>query len=133
MVMTILQGQKLKEIFEKRSSCGVVYLFGSQVSGKTHARSDYDIAVYFDEKDVVKRHDTLFELAGEISRVFQSDDIDIHSLNDLENPLLKYNIIAKGKVVFEREPYRVIIEPRILNDYFDFICHLKKYNLTKAL
>lgn len=133
MVMTIFEGQGLKEIFEKHSSCGVVYLFGSQVSGKTHAQSDYDVAVYFDEKDVIKRHNTLFELSGEISRVFQSDDIDISSLNDLQNPLLKYNIIAKGKVIFEREPYRVIIEPRILNDYFDFLYLLKKYNLTKAI
>lgn len=131
--MTILKEQKIQEICEKYPKIGIMYFFGSQVTGKTHAQSDYDIAVYFDEPDVVKRHNILFELSGEISRVFQSDDIDIHSLNDLQNPVLKYHIIKDGKILFEREPYRVVIEPRILNDYFDFIYHLRKYNLTKAL
>lgn len=131
--MTSLEEQKIKKICEKYGEIGIAYLFGSQVTGKTHAQSDYDIAVYFNEPDVLKRHNILFNLSSEISRVFQSDAIDIHSLNDLQNPLLKYSIIVKGKVIFEREPYRVIIEPRILNDYFDFTHHLKKYNLTKAL
>lgn len=122
----------LRPLCEKHPSIGIVYLFGSQAKGETHKGSDYDFAVYFDEPDVVKRHSTLFLLAGEISKLLDSDAIDIHSLNDLYAPELKYQIIAEGKVLFEREPYRLIIEPRILNEYFDFMYLLKKYNLTKA-
>ncbi len=118
---------KLSGIFEKEPSVGLVYLFGSQATGKTGPLSDYDFAIYFDEKDVVKRTNTLFGLAGEISLVLKTDKIDAHSLNDLDAPELKYSIIKDGALIFEREPYRVIVEPRILNEYFDFTYLLRKY------
>lgn len=123
---------KIKPIASRYPSVGAVYLFGSRASGDVHARSDYDIAVYFDEHDVVKRNETLYKLSGEIARALQSDDIDIHSLRDLQAPELKYQIITQGKVIFEREPYRLIFEPRILNEYFDFMYLLRKYHLTRA-
>lgn len=122
--------EKIRPLFEAYKKVGVVYLFGSQVTGKTHANSDLDLAIYFDESDPVKRANLLFGLAGEISKILKTDNIDAHSLNDLRSPELKYQIIASGQVIFEREPFRLIIEPRILNEYFDFTYLLKKYNLT---
>ena len=121
---------KLSGIFEAEPSVGLVYLFGSQAIGKTGQLSDYDFAVYFNESDVVKRNNTLFGLAGNISKILNTDKIDAHSLNDIDLPELKYNIIAEGKIIFEREPFKVLVEPKILNEYFDFLYLLKKYNLT---
>lgn len=119
-------------IMNRYPSVGAAYLFGSRATGNADARSDYDIAVYVDENDIVKRNDILYKLSGEVARVLQSDDIDIHSLRDLQAPELKYQIIAQGKVIFEREPFRLIFEPRILNEYFDFLYLLRKYHLTNA-
>lgn len=116
----------------RHPSVGAAYLFGSRAVGNTHARSDYDIAVYFNEDDVLKRNDTLYKISGEIARALGSDDIDIHSLRDLRAPELKYHIIAQGKIIFEREPFRLIFEPRILNEYFDFMYLLRKYHLTRS-
>ena len=121
---------QLYHVFKSSPSVGVVYLFGSQATGDTHANSDYDFAIYFDEKNTVKRFELLFDLAGKLSKILQTDKIDVHSLNDLQSPELKYNIISSGKVIFEREPYRIQIEPRILNEYFDFNYLLEKYGLT---
>lgn len=122
----------LRSLASRYPSVGAAYLFGSRATGNTHARSDYDIAVYFDENDIIKRNDMLYKLSGEIARALQSDDIDIHSLRDLQAPELKYQIITQGKVIFEREPFRLIFEPRILNEYFDFMYLLRKYHLTNA-
>jgi len=110
----------------------MVYLFGSRAVKKAASSSDYDFAVYLDEPDAVKRHETIFSLSGEMAKVLNTDKIDIHSLNDLQAPELKYRIICEGILLFEREPYRVLVEPRILNEYFDFVYLLRKYHLTKT-
>lgn len=123
---------KTASLFEAYPEVGIAYLFGSQAGGATGPLSDYDFAVYFDEKDAVRRHTILFRLSADIMAALNTDAIDIHSLNDIDQPELKYSIIAHGVVLFEREPYRLIIEPRILNEYFDFVYLLKKHGLTKA-
>lgn len=122
--------EKLKLIFKKHKEVGIVYLFGSQVTGDVHPNSDLDFAIYFDEKDVVKRGNQLFGIAGDISLALKTDKIDAHALNNIGSLSLKYNILYCGKVIFEREPYRSLIEPRILNEYFDFLYLLRKYKLT---
>jgi len=45
-------------------------------------------------------------------------------------PEMKYAIITEGILLYEKEPYRVIVEPRILNEYFDFRIMLKRHGLT---
>ena len=118
-------------VFEAEPSVAFVYLFGSRAAGQTGPMSDYDLAVFLDERDVVKRHAVLFRLAAAISKALKSDAIDLHCLNDLSAPELKFRIIHDGVVLFERGALRLIIEPRILNEYFDFTYLLRKYNLTK--
>jgi len=122
---------RLKRTFDLRPEIGIVYLFGSRANNTATPQSDFDIAVYFDEPDLIKRNNLLFLLAGEISNILGTDGIDIHSLNDLSSPSLKYRIISEGAVIFEREAYRVLIEPRILNEYFDFFYLLQKNHLTR--
>ena len=110
----------------------LAYLFGSQVKGDTGALSDFDFAFYINEKDSKKLHDLKFILMDEISRALKTDRIDIILLNLTDSPELKYNIIKDGHILYSEEPFKVLIEPRILNEYFDFHSTMKRYQLTKS-
>lgn len=122
--------KSLRPLFEKHRDVGLVYLFGSHARGEAGRSSDVDIAVYFNQKDPVKRHNLLFQIAGDVSQSLKTDNVDIVSLNDLESPLLKFRIIKEGNILFEKEPFRVLVEPKILNDYFDFADGLRRYGLS---
>lgn len=110
----------------------LAYLFGSRASGTAGPSSDYDIAVYADEPDKMKRFDLKLKLISVLSRLLKTDAIDLVILNDAQSPELKYNIINGGVLVYAKQPFKVLIEPRILNEYFDFRQSLLKYNLTSA-
>ncbi len=123
---------KIKPIFESYPEIKLVYLFGSQISGKTGPLSDVDLAFYLDEKDKKRMFEIKFELMDKISRSLGTDKIDIVIINLTDSPELKYNIIKEGELVFKRDPFKILIEPRILNDYFDFHAILARHNLTKT-
>jgi len=119
-------------IVKSHSEIKLAYLFGSQVTGDIGALSDYDFAFYVDEKDSKKLYDLKFILMDEISRTLKTDRIDIIILNLTDSPELKYKIIKEGRLLYSEEPFKVLIEPRILNDYFDFHETLVRYQLTKS-
>lgn len=123
---------QLKAIFQTCPEVKLVYFFGSQITGKSGPLSDYDFAVYLDTKDTKKMFDIKCDLQDKISRTLKSDKVDIVVINLTKSPELKYNIIKEGSLIFEREPFKVLIEPRILNEYFDFHALLVKHGLTKA-
>lgn len=122
----------LKNIFKSYSEIKLAYLFGSRAAGAAGPLSDYDFAVYLDLKDKIRMSDIRFKLLGELCRELKTDNVDLVILNLLEGPELKYNIIAEGRVVYEEEPYKIVVEPRILNEYFDFRALLSRHGLTKA-
>jgi predicted nucleotidyltransferase len=124
--------KKLLPIFKKYKEIKLVYLFGSQATGKTGPLSDYDFAIYLDEKDKKKIFDIKLELLASISRALQTDKVDIVVLNTVDAPELKYNIIKEGKAIFERDSSKLLVEPRIMNEYFDFKMSLQRHNLTKG-
>jgi len=124
--------KNLNSLFLKYPQVKLAYLFGSQVSENTGPLSDYDFAFYLEEKNKKKLFDLKLDLISELNRILKTDKIDVVILNEVESPELKYNIIKEGKLIFEQEPYRLLIEPQILNHYFDFHYLLVKYNLTKA-
>lgn len=97
------------------------YLFGSQATGNTGPLSDYDFAVYFDEK-LEKKHrfEKRIELQQEIVKILGTDKVDVVSLNSDVNPSLKFSAINDGILLAEEEPYRVVIEPRIVHEYCEF-------------
>ena len=119
-------------IFEFYPQIKLVYFFGSRINGKIGPLSDYDFAVFLDEKNPKKRFGLRLKLMAEISKKLKTDKIDVCVLNDIKSPEMKYNIIKEGKLIFEKEPFKVLVEPKILNEYFDFHSMLLKYNLTKA-
>lgn len=123
---------ELKKSFRKIPAIKLVYFFGSRAEGKAGPLSDYDFAFYLDEKKAQKRFDLKLELFSILGKKLKTDNLDIVILNDTEGPELKYNIIKNGKLIYEKAPHKIIVEPKILNEYFDFIETLRKYNLTKA-
>ncbi len=110
----------------------LVYFFGSKAEGKGGILSDFDFAFYIDEKDHKKLYELKLSLINRLSLLLNTDNVDVVILNLIDSPEMKYNIIKNGKLILEREPFKVLIEPKILNEYFDFHSMLLRNNLTKA-
>ena len=119
----------LKKIFKQFDSLKLVYLFGSQATKKQGELSDHDFAFYIEGKKVEAFQISL-AIAAQISLFLMTDNIDTVIINHIDSPELKYSIIKEGKLIYEIEPYKVIIEPKIMNEYFDFRFLLRKYSLT---
>lgn len=130
--MDVKLSENLKSIFKSHPEVKLAYFFGSKAKNNDGPLSDYDFAVYLDENDKSKMYDVKFKLLDELSRFLKTDKIDVVILNLTESSELKYNIIKEGILLFKEEPFKVILEPRIFNEYFDFRLMLLKYKLTKA-
>jgi len=129
--MTQNKFKNLNSIFKLHPKIKLVYFFGSKAKRKAGPLSDYDFAFYVEEKDKKRIFELQLKLIKDLTRFLKTDKVDILMLNLIEGPELKYNIIKEGKLIYEKEPYKVLIEPRILNEYFDFRMSLLKYKLTK--
>ena len=128
-----LNKEKLVSIFKLLPQVKLVYFFGSRSSGKNGPLSDFDFAVYLDEKDAKKRFQTRVDLLDKLSRSLSTDKIDLSILNDIESPELRYSIIKDGRLIYKKEPFQLLLEPKILNEYFDFMYGLKKFGLTRNI
>lgn len=124
--------KNLTPIFEEYHQVKLVYIFGSRARENIGPLSDYDFAVYLDEKDSIKRFDIRLELMGKISSKLKTDSVDLVIINDITEPELKFNIINDGKLIIEREPFKILIETKIMTEYIDFHDSLLRHNLTKT-
>jgi len=124
--------EKLLPIFQLYPQVKLVYFFGSRAKGNAGSLSDYDFAVYLDEKNKKQRFYIKLSVMAALSRQLGTDAVDVVVLNDTESPELKYSIVREGKLIYQQEPYKVSLEPRIFNEYFDFMYGLRKYGLTKT-
>jgi len=125
--------KELDKVFKLYPQIKLVYFFGSAAKEKAGPLSDYDFAFYLDEKDEKKIFETKINLAVELSKALKTDKVDVVVLNTAESPELKYDILKEGRLIYEKEPFRVLVEPKILNEYFDFRQTLFKNNLIKTL
>ena len=93
------------------------YLFGSAASGKSHAMSDLDIAVYLAGDDLSgKRMDIL----GDLIDALKKDEVDLVVLNYAPLPL-KARIIRSRRVLSDRVPFvRHAFESATIRGYLDF-------------
>jgi predicted nucleotidyltransferase len=124
--------ENLQRIFESYSQIKLVYLFGSTVRDDRGPMSDYDFAIFLGNKDTIEAARIRFELMDKLSRALNTENVDVVMLDVTGSPELKYNILQEGQLIFEREPFRIIYEPLILNEYFDFSAMLQKHGLTRA-
>ena len=94
---------KLAQIFSGTDGIIATYFFGSQVSGKTDAFSDYDFAVLLPEnwsKD--KRWRLVGELLGNAFEVVGQDNADVVDLTN--QPLWFQQVVVQtGKVIYETD------------------------------
>mgnify|MGYP001237716003 CR=1 FL=1 len=110
-----------KEIFGKYPEVKLAYLFGSQAGETAGPMSDYDFAIYFDENTSKKRQfDIRLIIASNFSKILKNNNVEVVVLNDDLEPLLKYQVIKNGKIIFEQKPYRLILEPKIYSEFFDY-------------
>ena len=123
--------EKIREICGKYQQIKLLYIFGSVARGDEGPLSDYDFAVYLAEIDRQKRFDMKLELAGELSSLLKSDKVDVAVINDTDNINLKYEIISDGKLIYEKMPFKILVEPKIMNEFFDFRAFLDKFQKTK--
>ena len=93
--------RKLAEIFKGKDGIAAVYLFGSQVKGKTDKFSDFDFAVLFE--DGYKRDDRwniIGDLLCEAFSVVGQDKADVVDLSN--QPLWFQQVVVKtGKIIYE--------------------------------
>ena len=129
--MVEMKLEQLRTVFNSHPEVKLAYLFGSQASGKSGPLSDYDFAFYIDSRDKAKMADLRYILMDEISRVLKTDKTDVLLLNLTQSPEIKYEIVSHGKLIFEQEPFKIVVEPKILNEYFDFRSFLLRHHLTK--
>lgn len=85
-----------------------IVLFGSHISGKTRKDSDFDVAVLTVQgKNISKDFDYYNDILFFLSEVIGIPDykLDLTNLNNA-NPLLRYNVISGGKLLFgDRNDY----------------------------
>jgi predicted nucleotidyltransferase len=123
----------LKPVFQSYPEIKLAYLFGSRAGQACGPTSDYDFAVYFGDTKAGRMFSIKLDLITQISHILKSDRVDIVILNLTKSPELKYAVVKEGILIFEREPFKVMVEPKILNEYFDFHMMLSKHGLTKAI
>lgn len=131
--MTQRKTGKLKAFFKTCPEIKLVYLFGSRARQEHGKLSDYDFGVYLDTKDKTRMFEIKIDMIVKIGRLLKIDDIDVVILNLSDNPDIKYLIVTEGLLIYEKEPFKVIVEPQILNEYFDFHKMLARHNLTKVV
>jgi len=125
----ILQAE-LNPFFLRRREILLAYLFGSTAQGRTHKRSDIDIALLVDEQkfkrlDAQKPYGYKAFMIAELMGLLCTNAIDLVLLHEA-SPLLAHEVISKGKILFCRDR-----DEGILSDFEIQIKH--RYLDTKKL
>ena len=122
---------RIKEVCQNYPQIKLLYVFGSQARGDSGPMSDYDFAVYLDEKDYQKRFGIKLDLMGKLTSILQSNDVDVAVMNDAESPFFKYAVVKDGILIFENKSFKVAVETAIMSEYFDLRESFLKYNFAK--
>lgn len=105
---------KIEELAKKRKTRFIV-LFGSQATKTFRKDSDFDIAVFMDGfNDLDAYNDVLFSLE-EILKI-PAEKIDLTNLKTAD-PLLRYEITSKGKLLFGDELEYLELKAFSFKDY----------------
>ena len=113
--------QLLSGIFKKYPDVQAVYLFGSFVSGRTHAESDLDVAI-------VPRHpqvrDAKLDMLADLAHAgFCDVDLVFLDTNDI---VLKYEAVRQNQVVYQTEDFdRGSFYSEVVRKYLDFLPYLE--------
>ncbi len=86
--------ERLQPLFEDHS-LQIALVFGSTAAGKTHGRSDIDLAFLFDGQV------DLLALTNQVMPLLKKNKIDIVDLR-CASPLLKFSAAKTGRLLYER-------------------------------
>jgi len=118
----------LQEVASEDQAIEVVYLFGSQATGRAHPKSDVDVGILY-----VKGHQVglkeLVRLAQEIEdRAGLKTEVEVVSLNGKDARFLE-EVIRGGKPVYVKdESKKVEFEAQNLIRYLDYQHYLREYD-----
>ncbi len=114
---------KINNFCRKHSEIILVYLFGSQATGRTGPLSDIDLAFLVDKALIDEAsypYGYHAYLTSEMISLLGSNNLDVIILNDAP-PLLKFQVIHRGEIIFCRsESHRLAFYVRAFNEYQDF-------------
>ena len=104
---------RLKDYFHRNAGLygvDMAFLFGSRVAGFPRQDSDVDIGIVFDV--FLNCDKELFEIITKISLTLSSEleaDANVVPIyEDFRNPMLYYNIIVKGVLIWTRDYARYL-------------------------
>jgi len=122
--------QQLKEAFSRTPLVLFAYLFGSRATNKAGNVSDWDIAVYIEENRLESNPVwQKIKIEDDISFVLNTDRVQVTILNNLDVPLLSFNIINEGVVLKDSyRELREIFEWQVLRRFHDW-----RYNLDRHM
>ena len=117
--------EALKRVFEDDEKIVAAYLFGSKARETDVKGSDIDIAVLLSStpEDLL---DYYLNLLNKLSEIL-GDKLDLIILNTAP-PLLKHQVIKRGKLIYARsERSRIIFEASAQCEYLDFKRAMERY------
>ena len=129
-MLNFLKIKSIKKYFT-HEPVAVVYLFGSQATGKTNHRSDYDFGVIFLENMSKKeRFNKRLEYMGFLGKIVRCDNIEVIDLK--ESPVfLQYSAIFPRKDIYIKdEKERIAFEHSTLSSYFDRFFYLRRHTIN---
>lgn len=113
---------ELKTIAKQIKEIDLLYLFGSVASKQATPLSDLDLAVLLNKRvPETKYFDLRLLLIDRFAKILKTSEIDLVLLNQAP-PLLSYEVVRGGKILFERDRgERIDYECKTFSIYFDML------------
>jgi len=94
------------------------YLYGSQTGKNKNEESDYDVAVFVDDKSKFDYREFLTKIGANFFDI-EKLHLTLVDLNS-SSPFFLYQIIKNGRLLYEKQPKdHVLLESFIMRLYFD--------------
>ena len=107
---------QIKAVLAKEPEILAAYIAGSTVSGKTTGESDFDLVIIVRNKKIVGE-DKIYEL---VRNLHFPRDLDLSVADKSSSPVFLYQVIAKGKRIYEKEQSEISkFEAFALHNYYD--------------
>ena len=115
-----LNKAKLNQV-RNNYNLSLILLHGSQVDGKTHPKSDVDIAVVRKESNKLK----LLEIIKDLSKALHSSKIDLSDITHAD-PLFLYLVTRKSKLLSGKKGDYDSLLRLAYHKYNDYLPYLEK-------
>ena len=108
--------ERIVAYFAGNKAVKFAYLFGSYAKGQAGPLSDFDLAIYLDNR--LDFFTAKLKYLEELYRLMKNERCDLVVLNKAPL-LLQYEIIRHGKVLKENRQKRIPFETHVLREYLD--------------